>query len=196
MSSGSGVGSGEGSGVLIDIDNCPVSLAVTVTLETGLFLVNASLNLTAVSSDSLDMNNTVIFNTSMDLVDQIAPMSITDLLVDISVDIEGSYLLLTFDGDALVSTMTIAEFNVSIVATDGFTISLPCNIVLEVEFMEAGVCIDVPLRSNAAQAVGTSRAAQQLSAITITLNVASVSSIIHDCTSMLTVHNQLDPPSL
>lgn len=179
MSSGSGVGSGEGSGVLIDIENCPVSLAVTVTLETGLFLVNASLNLTAVSSDSLDINNTVIFNTSMDLVDQIAPMSITDLLVDISVDIEGSYLLLTFDGDALVSTMTIAEFNVSIVATDGFTISLPCNIVLEVEFMEAGVCLNVPLRSNAAQAIGTSRAAQQLSAITVTLNVASVSSIIH-----------------
>ena len=149
------------------IDNCPAAVTVIVTIETGEFDVTVDLNLTV----SADMSNSTTFMASGE---QLSPTSL-NVLSGVAIDENGTSVTVMINGDTFNTEVApSAVFNISVEAMDENTTAL-CVVLVTVEFEEAEVCDLNDVRSDGAQAAGTSNAVQQLNAVEVGLIVTEVS---------------------
>lgn len=172
------MGSGSGSGVRAPnspptIENCPVSSIVAmVAPEIGEFSVSISILLTANDPDA----DQVIFTTMLNSVEVVSESS-RNIIANVSIETDGSFLELTIDGDVLNPVVVISTvLNVSVVASDGVDFSEPCVVPVTIEYLQAAECQDPEqVRSNDQQALSESTVTQQFFAVLVPLVVIEVS---------------------
>ena len=68
----------------------------------------------------------------------------SSLIPNTTIEEDGSYLVITINGDALNSvTMPTTELNITIVANDGFSDSDACIAVVSIEYLPTAECVTV-----------------------------------------------------
>ena len=112
--------------------NCPVVVQNTmVTPQLGLFTVNISIMLTATD----DFLSSTISFTAM------VTMQSSSLIINATIDSGGSFLAIVINGSALNSIATpTTDFNVTVLANDGFSDSDPCIVAVSIEYLQPSEC--------------------------------------------------------
>ena len=151
--------------------------------EIGQFSVYLSVLLTANDPDADQVTFRTMLNSVVENVSALSPR----VIVNVSIEADGSIIELTIDGDTLNPVVVISTvLSVSIVASDGVDISEPCVVSLIIEYLQAAECQDPEqVRSDLQQVTSESTTTQQFFGVRVPLIVDEVMKLMTIASSMI-----------